>query len=149
CEVDPNGMWAVSRHDDAVAVLKDTQHFSSDVMAKPRPEWLEDHAFADATLLELDPPAHTKLRNLISASQAFRPPGLARLKPFVPLLAEDLAARLVGPDEVEFMREFAMPLPEAVMGHILGLDADSRSSIRPWSTATSLYFMGSRAKDEI
>ena len=114
CQVDPGGMWAVSRYDDAVAVLKDTQHFSSSAWETPRPRWLKHNAFGDTKLIELDPPDHTRLRSLINAGQAFGSPGLARLEPIVRSIAEDLAGRIVGRGQVEFMEEFAMPLPEAV-----------------------------------
>src|SRR4051794_967556 len=105
-QVDPGGMWAVSRYDDVLAVLKDTQRFSSTAIAGTRkPPWLARNAFGDTNLVSLDPPAHGRMRALVSP--AFTGAALARLELFIRNLAEDLAERAVRKGEVDFMAEFA------------------------------------------
>ncbi|MFW2333527.1 MAG: cytochrome P450, partial [Ilumatobacter sp.] len=70
-EVDGPGFWAVTRHADLVEVSRDAATYSSeaghiqiyDIDADARP--------ARASMIDLDPPVHTRLRRLVSA--AFTP----------------------------------------------------------------------------
>src|SRR3990172_6613254 len=66
CQIDPGGVWAVSRYDDVVAVLRDSDTFSSAAWTqRVSPPWLKRNPLAES-LFVLDPPEHTKLRNLIN-----------------------------------------------------------------------------------
>src|SRR5262245_9781218 len=66
CQVDPGGIWAVSRHEDVLHVLKNPQIFSSQgfriTLITP---WLPQNPVADS-LIMMDPPNHGKMRALVS-----------------------------------------------------------------------------------
>lgn len=128
CQVDPGGMWAVSRHDDVLHVLKNPELFSSQgFKAAWQPPWVGYNPLANS-LIALDPPAHTRLRALVS--RAFGARTIARLEPRVVALAQQLAAGLTG--EVDFIDALAMPLPAFVIGELLGVDHALRGSFKRW-----------------
>jgi cytochrome P450 len=130
CQVDPGGMWAVTRYADVQLVLKNPQMFSSaGFRAAMVPPWLEQNPFAES-LVVMDPPEHTKLRNLVN--RAFGPRGIAWIEPRIQSLASELSARLSTHKEADFVAEFAIPLPSEVIGEILGVDSSLRANFRHW-----------------
>lgn len=128
CQVDPGGMWAVSRYDDVVHVLKNPALFSSQGFeAAWQPPWLGYNPLVQS-LLSKDPPAHTRLRNLVS--RAFGTQVLARMEPQLREFTADLANGLAG--EVEFVDAFALPLPAFAIAVLLGLDPSLRMHFKRW-----------------
>ncbi|XXY50046.1 cytochrome P450 [Sorangium sp. So ce269] len=131
CQVDPGGFWAVTRHDDVIAVLKDTELFSSEgFRAATRPAWLGHNPFGDSMIV-LDPPAHGRLRSLVN--RAFTPAAMARLEARVRFFAGDLAARLPLGEPVDWVEALAMPLPASVIGELLGLDPSLHPRFKRWT----------------
>lgn len=131
CQVDPGGLWAVTRYDDAITVLKNHQLFSSEGMRRATcPPWLEDPPFARSMIVQ-DPPGHGRLRALVN--RAFGPAALSRLEPWVRQLAESLAARLPAGQTVELVEAFTQPLPASVMRELLGLDASLQPFFQRWT----------------
>ncbi|MFT3765398.1 MAG: hypothetical protein QM820_07785 [Minicystis sp.] len=128
CQVDPAGMWAVSRHEDVLSILRRPEIFSSGGFRVAwQPPWVGYNPLANS-LIALDPPAHTRLRTLVS--RAFGPRSVARLADRVRVLALDLARHLDG--EVELVDAFAMPLPAFVISELLGLDHHLETSFKRW-----------------
>jgi len=130
-QVDPMGMWVISRHEDVVAVLKDAQRFSNKAYAaEARPPWLDRMPF-EQSMLTLDPPAHTKMRALVA--KAFGPSVVTRLEPHVKTFADKLAEQMVRQKDVDFVEQFAMPLPAFAIGDMLGLDPSLHHHFKKWS----------------
>ena len=89
-------------------------------------------AFLEASrhsMLLADPPVHTRLRRLVARS--FTPRQVERLRPTVHELVDVLLDDLVARGDVEFMADFALPLPMAVIGELVGVPFDDRSSLQP------------------
>jgi hypothetical protein len=126
---EPIHAYALLRHADTVAALKDPETFSSDVTRTfsivPR-----------LTLLHDDPPRHTHLRKLVN--KAFSPRRVAELEPWIGRIAASLFDAL-GEGEVELMRGYAMPLPVQVIATLLGLPPERYAQFRMWSEATTSY----------
>ncbi|GAA4619280.1 cytochrome P450 [Saccharopolyspora hordei] len=87
-----------------------------------------DGSYADPTaaavdlqlsLLELDPPDHTRLRKL--AAPAFRPRRLEGYRGRVEQIADELLDRASERGEFDLVRDFAGPLPIRVICELLGL----------------------------
>ena len=131
-QMDPGGFWAVTRYADVLHVLKNPQLFSSTgqrIFAEPA--WLgRTNPFADSIVM-LDPPKHTRLRALVN--RAFGPSALARLEPRVRAYAQAAAAELPVGRPVDFVQEFALRVPAAVIGELLGLDTSLHSRFKAWS----------------
>jgi cytochrome P450 len=83
------------------------------------------------SLLESEPPRHTRLRAAISA--AFNRGHTERLRPWV----ADLAGRLVDSlgGEGDLLAVLAAPLPIEVIGELLGVPDEDRHRLQPWSNA--------------
>ncbi|HEY0603136.1 MAG TPA: cytochrome P450 [Herpetosiphonaceae bacterium] len=137
CPVEPGGFLAISRHADVMSVLKSPDRFSSaGFISAFEPEWV-GHNPGLHTMLSMDPPAHTKNRNLIS--RAWLPAAIARTEPTIRALIERLAARLEHEGEVEFVSEFATPLTAGALGQFLALDPALYPQFKTWSdTLTSI-----------
>lgn len=138
-----NDAYLVLRHEDALAVLRDPITFSSQLGSnrEPPPAEVRDEVAAIAaqglprprTLLDNDPPDHSRYRRLVS--RAFTPRKMAELRPFVEALADDLIAAWPDPSSVEFVEQFSVPLPVQVIAHALNIPADRQADFRRWSDA--------------
>ena len=129
CQVEPGGLWAVSRHDDVMAVLRDPQRFSSQAFrAVWEPPWVGYNPLA-RSILALDGPGHGRLRAL--AGRSVGPRAVARLAPAIRAEAERLAAGLDG--EVEIVEGFAAPLPAFVIATLLGLSPRLAGNFKNWA----------------
>jgi cytochrome P450 len=131
CQVAPGGMWAISRHADVLAVLRDSRRFSSAGLAMSfRPPWLGRNPVADSLVMK-DPPDHTRLRAVIA--HAFAPPALARLEPRIRAMADELATAALQRGEFDFVAEFSSLLPVRVLGLLLGLDESLIARLQRWA----------------
>lgn len=78
------------------------------------------------SLLENEPPAHTRLRRLIAG--AFGRGHVQRLRPMVAELAEDmvdeLAAKIAADGSADLLEHLAQPLPVAVIAELLGVPTE-------------------------
>ncbi|MGW1027688.1 cytochrome P450 [Streptomyces sp. NPDC002577] len=64
-EPDGPGFWAVTRYEDVVAVSRDTATYSSETGATALEDLEPDALEARKSMLDMDPPRHTKLRKLL------------------------------------------------------------------------------------
>jgi cytochrome P450 len=89
------------------------------------------------SLLENEPPAHTRLRRLISA--AFGRGHVERLRPMVAELATgmvgELADKIAADGEADLLEYLARPLPVHVIAELLGVPQADRPQLVPWSNA--------------
>lgn len=130
-QVDPGGVWAVSRYEDAQFVFKHPELFSSEALqAIRRPSWLSRNPVASSILVK-DGPGHAGLRALLSRS--FSPGSVARLEPRVRAIASALSERLATLGQADFVAEFAVPLPARVICGILGLDPSLEHQFKRWA----------------
>jgi cytochrome P450 len=118
------GFWSVSRREDVLAIIRDTERFSNR-MAIPMPEPPEHmrdrmpkYPFATA-LLFLDDPEHRPARKMVQAP--FTPRQLRQMQPLIRAEAER-RLRLDDPDRrIDFVRDYAVPLALVVIGEIIGV----------------------------
>lgn len=131
--VDPGGMYAVSRYDDVVAVLRDSQTFSSAAFrAMYAPAWLPKNPVA-FSLVTADPPEHTRLRALVS--RAFEPRAIARLTDMARAISANLLDDIGAREEIDFVTQIAGPMPAFVISEILGLDSALHRNFKRWGDA--------------
>lgn len=133
------GAWVLSRHEDITEVLKNGR-FSVDRAAYAENDFM--NPFVDlepglknvivSTLLMKDPPDHTRLRGLVN--KAFTPRMVERLRPRVQEIVDGLLDELQAGGEVEFMRDFAVPLPIVVIAELLGVPPADREAFKQWSS---------------
>lgn len=121
----PMGFWFVSRHADVSALLRDARLSVADrnLAAGPMRDQYEK-LIADApvklvTLLDSDPPDHTRLRSLVG--KVFTPRSIAALEPMVTELVDDALDRIADTGSVNLIDALAFPLPFAVISTMLGM----------------------------
>ncbi|RYZ47064.1 MAG: cytochrome P450 [Myxococcaceae bacterium] len=135
CQVEPGGLWALTRFEDVSAAFKNPQVFSSaGVRAVTAPPWLGHNPFSEAMIV-MDPPHHMRLRALVS--RAWTPTAVNRLEPRIRSFAQSLAERLHPEREVDFVDAFAMPLPASVIGELFALDPQMTARYKRWSVDLS------------
>ena len=131
------GMWLTFTHHAANAVLRERtlgRIWTPRWPDRPMPAFELIHR---NSLLENEPPAHTRLRRLVAS--AFARGHVERLRPRVRDLAAALADRVAdaGADgsAVDLIAEFAEPLPVQVIAELLGIPEHDWHLLRPWSNA--------------
>ncbi|MEV0253138.1 cytochrome P450 [Streptomyces sp. NPDC050732] len=138
----PTGQWLVPHHADVAALLRDRRlgrthlhRFTYEEFGReaPPPEHEPFHVLNDNGMLDLEAPAHTRIRRLVS--KAFTPRTVEQLRPYVHELADQLACDLAADGGGDLAARVAEPLPVAVIAQMLGIPESDRPLLRPWSAA--------------
>ena len=80
------------------------------------------------SIIGMDPPRHTRLRNI--ASRGFTPRRIAALEKDIRAIARGYLERLAGLDEFDFQQEFAVKFPMDVISVFLGIPEEDRDAYR-------------------
>jgi cytochrome P450 len=126
--------WLVTRYEDIRAVLGDPR-ISNDPSNQTRlnttaapglpPEYLR---YLGRSVSMMDAPNHTRVRKLVS--KVFTARRVQQLRPRVQELTDDLLDAIAGRGEVDLLRDFAYPLPFAVVSELLGVPEEFREDWR-------------------
>ena len=100
------------------------------------------------SLLELEPPAHTRLRTLVN--RAFVSRQVERLRPRVAALAGDLIDRFPKQRPFDLIPAYATPLPITIIAEMLGVPVEMGGRLLDWShRMVAMYTLGrSRATED-
>lgn len=126
----PDGgrFWCITRHEDLVAINRDTQTYSSwrqsALIEKPTPENLE---MLRMLMLNMDPPEHTKLRKLVN--KGFTPRMIRLLWDHLREEAAAIVAAAREKGEVDFVEDVAAELPLIAIAEFLGVPREDRKVI--------------------
>jgi cytochrome P450 len=134
----PFGFWILGRYADVSALLR-SKHSVEDRHAGPSPlrEALDEVARAGAgtlasSMLDRDPPDHTRLRRLVS--QAFTRRAIEALEPRVVELVDAaldrIERRVAEHGRADLVAELACPLPFTVICEMLGMPDTDHSRLR-------------------
>lgn len=124
----PTPAWALLTHAHVAAAARDHRTFSS-------ADFQQGTSAPTLMLVNHDPPAHTRLRRLIS--RAFTPKRVRELAPWVDAMIGALLDRL--PDgEIDAVAEVASEIPPRVMLHLLGLPGTDTEKLKGWANAFML-----------
>ena len=121
------GMWLFTRYQDVVTLFKEA-HTTKDATRFTPPEQVTPF---DHNMLGKDPPDHSRLRSL--ANQAFTPNRVKELEPRIEHIADKLISQVHPHGGMEFMADFALPLPVIVIAELLGVPPDERETFHAWS----------------
>ncbi len=128
-EVDGSGFWSVTRYDDVVDLNHRWNDFTSYLGIRLE-EMDAEETEARRTLMELDPPDHTRLRRLVNR-------GFTRMtvesyeEPIRELTARILDEALAL-GEFDFVTEVARVLPMRMLGRLLGVPDDHAEQLVEW-----------------
>jgi cytochrome P450 len=114
--------WMLTRYDDMRVVLSHPR-FSAEPLREGYPHVFEGRMVADRadrSFLRLDAPEHDRLRRMVT--REFTVKRVEQERPFIQGIVDKLIDRMIaGPRPVEFVEEFAQPLPTEVITQLLGV----------------------------
>jgi cytochrome P450 len=137
------GFWLVLRHADVESVMKQPRLFSSWLGATQirDPATPAALGYVRSMMLNMDPPAHSRLRQLLARS--FTPRAVARLEERIRGHARALCERaFAGPDgrgECDFAKDVAADLPLLTLADVLGMPEQDRWLLFDWSNRVIGY----------
>jgi cytochrome P450 len=127
------------------AIFRDRRFGREPVDPLPVPLHLAPFYAVEAhSMLELEPPRHTRLRNLVL--RAFTSRRIAGLAPDVTQLATDLATAFPC-GEFDLLAAFAQPLPVRIIARLLGVPEDMAPDLLRWSNAMVGMYMAGRTRE--
>jgi len=138
------GFPCAASHDAVTALLKNRLlgRELPDDLKPPRPAHLAGfYALDDRSMLDREPPAHTRLRGLVL--RAFTSRRIAALAPEIAALSHALIDRLDGP-EVDLIPGFAEGLPVVVIARLLGVPEERADDLLAWSHAMVAMYQARR-----
>jgi len=133
------GQWALFRYDDVFTLLRDptlsVDDDNVDMGQLERAVQFEEHAPEERnrSILNIDPPDHTRLRRLVS--KAFTPRTIEGLRPMVQRMVDAMLDAMEAAGEADVVGGLAFPLPFDVISEMLGMPAADKELIRDWSSA--------------
>ncbi|RDI61619.1 cytochrome P450 [Nocardia pseudobrasiliensis] len=131
------GMAVAVSHAAAARVLRDRGLGRIWADAQPADRFPNFNLLHRHSMLESEPPSHTRLRGLVSA--AFARGHVDRLTPAVRRRAEDSVAGLrtaiAETGSADLLEYVAAPLPVQVIADLLDVPEADRDRLRPWSNA--------------
>jgi cytochrome P450 len=127
------GYWAVWRHADVKRVLRSPDVFSSAAGATQirDPATPDDLAYVRQSMLNMDPPGHSRLRGLLAKS--FTPRAVARLEARGDAAAREIVDAVTEAGAADFAK-VAADLPLLTLAEVLGVPAGDRSLLFDWAS---------------
>lgn len=119
--------YALTRHADVAAALKDHESFSSsrgcDLAMVRSPE------APQKSIIFMDPPDHRHMRSLLN--KAFTPRAIQSQRQTVTDLVEHYLSK-VNPDNFDVVQDFSGPFPVEVITRMAGVPEEFRQQVRHW-----------------
>lgn len=134
------GYWCFTRHEDVSALLRDRRFGRQILHVMTReelgraetPTLLKPfYDFEQHSLLETEPPVHTRLRGLVN--RAFLSRTVERLRPRIARLAHELIDGLEAQGETDLLAQFATPIPIFIIAELLGVPTEAGPQLLSWS----------------
>jgi cytochrome P450 len=136
------GQWVLTRFGDVHATLRDrrlgrvyTHRCTHAELGRPEPDprWAAFDEHERWSLLQLEPPDHTRIRRLIA--KVFTPTAAAALRPAATALAEELLDGCRERGRFDLLADYAQPYSVAVICSLLGVPRTDTQLLLDWSHA--------------
>lgn len=149
-------LWCFAAHEDVNAILRDRRfgrqilHLTTrDALGWP-PIRADLQPFYDEerhSLLELEPPDHTRIRKLVQ--KGFMARQIERLRPRIAALTHELIDSFIAWGQVDLLPHFATPLPVTIIAELIGIPTSMNSQLLDWSHAmVKMYELERSAENE-
>ena len=130
-------MFLAAGFKDARAVLRNRTLGRIFDPRTPESKWESFNWLHSDSILDSEPPKHTRLRSLVM--KAFNPKKIEGLRPEIERITASLLDEAVKKHEAQghfdLIADFAEPLPVKVIAHLLGFPEKDEHLLRPWSQA--------------
>ncbi|RUW61800.1 cytochrome P450 [Mesorhizobium sp. M7A.F.Ca.US.008.03.1.1] len=146
------GFWCFGGFDDVNRLLRDRRFGRQNPAGIPDSRGIgQDRSHLSAfdgveanSMLELEPPVHTRLRTLVN--RAFVSRQVERLRPRVEVLANELIDRFEPGKTVDLLPDFAAPLPITIIAEMLGVPVEMGPQLLDWSHQMVAMYMHGRTR---
>lgn len=144
-------MWCVAGYDQVNALLRDRRLGRENRWGAPlnpvegRGHLTDFDRIESGSLLEREPPAHTRLRTLVN--RAFVSRSVERLRPRINALAHDLIDALPTDQPFDLLPSFATPIPLTVICELLGVPVERSTDLLSWSHAMCEMYVPQRSRE--
>jgi cytochrome P450 len=134
------GAWITTTYADALAIAKDPRFIKDREKIAPS---MEEQPVTQARtsqyvpfawrrdLLTVDPPDHTRLRQLVS--KAFTPRMIEQLRPRIQQITDELLDAVAEQGTMDLIADFAFPLPITAISDLLEIPVTDRQQFRAWT----------------
>ena len=141
--------WIVTRYADVKQVALNNRQISADRLTpffKTNPEYQKGSIeslvrYLNHWMVFRDPPDHTRLRRLFN--KAFTPTSVENLRPniedIVAHLIDGMQAKAKRGETVDYIADFAYPLPASVIMDLLGVPRADLERVKVWSDDIALF----------
>lgn len=120
--------WILTRYEDIDMVLRDHRRFGN---------LGRDFGYLPyISMLDLDPPEHTKVRGLVAHGFTLR--AVNSLEPRIAKMVDELLDEVAGKPRFDLIQDIAFPLPITVIAELLGVPPEDRDQFREWSEVVAL-----------
>jgi len=134
----PLGFWLLTRYEDVAFLLRapdmsvEDANVTDQTIVNLREQMYPDETSrTDQSMLDRDPPDHTRLRKLVS--KAFTPRAIRALEPRITELVDGMLDEAARQGRVDLVDALAFPLPFAVIAEMLGTPPADHERIRQLS----------------
>ena len=126
------GYWALTKHEDVIAVSKDPARFSSHRGGTNIEDYEEEDLSAiQMMMVNMDPPQHNQFRRL--ASTGFTPRMVARMEPHIRAVTNGILDKVASKGTADFVTSIAAELPLQVIAEMMGVPHEERHKLFDWS----------------
>ncbi len=125
---DTPGIWLFSRYADVLELLRMPAELVTKQIATVRPG--SRLSPIDLTMMNMDPPGHTQLRGM--CAHAFSLASVQALEPRIHQQVGALIDAMSAQEEPDFVADFALRLPVAIITDMMGIDASERQGLLGW-----------------
>lgn len=143
--------FVLTKHADIEMVVRDPDRFISLTTARlrqlneqglsPEEVYASQHNLMYASMLSLRPTQELYNRHRRELTDPWVGPGALRHREMITAHANDLVDAWIDNDDVEFISQFARPLPQRVMATILGFPLDDIPLLAEWGDAVVTPFV--------
>ena len=150
----PSGQVVLTRYADVFATLRSNE-VSRDVEANAILDETDPIAVrrrsrrrgGAKTILNLDPPDHTRLRRLVS--KAFTPRAIEQLRPRIEQMVDEALDLAAERGSIELIDELAFPVPFQVISELLDMPTERADELRDWSQALTAGLEPAATMDDL
>lgn len=142
----PLGVWRLSRWADCVRLLRGVKcgvrHLDGTYPRRRQ----DGPAGPGEFMLLVDPPTHTRLRNLVS--RAFTPRAAEKWRRRATEIADERIARAFERGSLDVIADLALPVPSLLICEMLGVPSSDRDRFTQWTADATHALAGTMAPPE-
>lgn len=130
-------MFLASSHKDVNEVFRNKSLGRIFIDRKPEFEWETFNWLHADSILDSEPPKHTRLRALVA--KAFNRNKIEGMRPAIERitnqLLDEIAVKVKSGETFDLIADYAEPLPVKIIADLLGFPESEEHLLRPWSQA--------------